>query len=566
MRAELRPFLPFLEGSRRRLLLSVAAAVVQAGLLVVIGLLVRRAFDQNIPDNDVGALALTGAAILGVALASAGLTVWMRNLVLGAVKDAISRLRVALLEKLNALPAAWFDRADAGTLHATVVQDSERLDIVANAVAAQTAPALVIGFGLSLALLVINPLLFGILALSLPVLAVLTRRFEGVVRRRTHTWQLAFDRFSTRVLFAVLARPLIVTQAAEELELEDGRADAVALSEAGRSMAWLHSVYAQLHGAVATLAGVIVLVVGGASVARGTMSIGSLVAFYTLLALLRGQGNAVLTTVPQIISGRESLTRLAAILDAPDQHPYRGSRTPSLNHSLTLQDVDFGYTEGTPVLQHLSLEIERGGWLTLVGPNGSGKTTVAALLLGLYRPWRGSVAADGMPYDDLDMQALRRRIGFVPQRPILFPASIAENIAYGTGTIDMTRVREAAHLATVDEVVDGLARGYQTHVGDGGDLLSGGQRQRIAIARALIREPAVLVLDEPTSSLDRQAMSAVLANLRALAHEPAVLVITHDQSLIDHAERVVELGGEARMWHSEGAGAFRSVGGTELEE
>ena len=545
MTGALRPFLPFLRGSERRLLLSLAAAVVQAGLFVAIGLLVRRAFDQNIPANDVEALALTGAAILGVAFAAAGLSIWMRYLVLSAVKDAISRLRVALLERLNALPAAWFDRTDAGSLHATIVQDSERLDIVANGVAAQAAPALVIGFGLSLALLVINPLLFGILALSLPVLAVLTRRFDGVVRRRTRTWQLTFDRFSTRVLFAVLARPLIVSQAAEEVELEAGRTEAVALSDAGRSMAWLHSVYAQLHGAVATLAGVIVLVVGGASVARGTMSIGSLVSFYTLLALLRAQGNAVLTTAPQVISGRESLVRLAAILEAPDQHPYRGSRTPSLRHSLALRDVDFGYTEGTPVLRRLTLEIERGEWLTLVGPNGSGKTTIAALLLGLYRPWRGSVAADGVPYDELDMQALRRSIGFVPQRPILFPASIAENIAYGTDTVDTARVHEAAQLATVDEFVGGLDRGYRTPVGDGGDLLSGGERQRIAIARALIREPAVLVLDEPTSSLDQQAMSRVLANLRALAHEPAVLVITHDQALIENAERVVDLGADA---------------------
>ena len=559
----LRPFLPFLRGSQRRLLLSLVAALVQAGLLVVIGLLVRRAFDQNIPDNDVGALALTGAAILGVALAAASLTVWMRYLVLGAVKDAISRLRVALLEKLNALPTAWFDRADGGSLHATIVQDSERLDVVANSVAAQAAPALVIGFGLSLALLVINPLLFGILALSLPVLAVLTRRFDGVVRRRTRTWQLSFDRFSTRVLFAILARPLIVTQAAEEIELEEGRTEAVALSDAGRSMAWLHSVYAQLHGAVATFAGVIVLVVGGASVARGTMSIGSLVAFYTLLALLRAQGNAVLTTIPQVISGRESLARLAAILDAPDRHPYHGSRTPSLHHSLALRNVDFGYTDDAPVLQDLSFELERGEWLTLVGPNGSGKTTVAALLLGLYRPWRGSVAADGVPYDELDLQALRRRIGFVPQRPILFPASIAENIAYGTGTVDAARVHEAAELATVDEFVDGLDHGYRTPVGDGGDLLSGGERQRIAIARALLREPAVLVLDEPTSSLDRHAMAQVLSNLRALAHEPAVLVITHDQALIDGAERVVELGGDASGWRSQGAGAFRPVGGAE---
>jgi ABC-type multidrug transport system fused ATPase/permease subunit len=542
MKAALRVLAPHVRGSRRLLLASLAAALAQAGLLVAIGLLVRRAFDREIPGNHVGALVVTGALLLCVALASGALAVWTRYLVLRAVKDAISRLRIALLERLNTLPASWFDRADAGTVHATVVQDTERLDVVANALAAQLAPALVISAGLSVALLVIDPLLFGILALSIPVLAVLTRRFDRVIRRRTRTWQLAFDRFSKRVLFAVNARPLIAAQAAEEHELEAGAADAVELGRAGRDMAWLYGVYAQLHGAVATLAAVTVLVVGGAAVARGNLSLGSLVSFYTLLALLRGQANGVLATLPQAISGRESLARLAAILDAPDRQPYRGTRKPSLEQSLALRDVHFGYVEGSPVLQGLTLELERGEWLALVGPNGSGKTTAAALLLGLYRPSRGTVEADGVPYDELDLHALRLRIGFVPQRPILFSASIAENIAYGERALDEGRVREAARLATVDELAGRLDDGYEARVGDDGDLLSGGERQRIAIARALLREPAVLVLDEPTSSLDGAAISRVLANLRTLAYRPAVLVITHDETLVDEADRVVSLG------------------------
>ena len=156
-----------------------------------VGLLVRRAFDDAIPDDDVGALVAIGAAILVLALLSAAVAAWTRRLVLGAVKDAIARLRIALLERLNTLPAAWFDRQDAGTLHATVVQDTERLDIIGNAIAAQLVPAAVIGFGLSVALLVINPVLFAILAVALPVLAILTRRFDGVVRRRTRVWQHA---------------------------------------------------------------------------------------------------------------------------------------------------------------------------------------------------------------------------------------------------------------------------------------------------------------------------------------------------------------------------------------
>jgi ABC-type multidrug transport system fused ATPase/permease subunit len=538
----LRSVAPYFEGSRRWLLGSIAVAILQAGLLVVLGLLLRRAFDGAIPDDDVAELVAIGAALLALAFASAGLAVWTRHLVLRAVKDAIARLRIALLERLRTLPAAWYNRTDSGTLHSTVVQDSERLDIVGNALASQMAPALVIGFGLSVALLVIDPFLFAILAVTLPVLAVLNRRFDGVVRRRVQVWQVAFDRFSTRIERFIRARSEIVALGAEEAELEPGRREVVELSEAGRQMAWLSSVYAQLLSSVATVAGVVVLVVGGAAVANGSMSLGSLISFYALVALLRAQGNAVLNAIPQAIAGRESLARLVAILEAPDGEPYRGTRPPSLRRSVALRDVEFGYSEDAPILRGFSLELERGERVALVGPNGSGKTTVAALVLGLYRPWRGSLAADGVSYDELDIRALRRLIGFVPQRPVLFPGTIAANIAYGVHAAGEAPVREAAALATADEFVERLELGYETQVGDDGELLSGGERQRIAIARALVREPDVLILDEPTSSLDRDAMEGVLASLRTLPYEPSVLVISHDTTLIEDADRVVVLG------------------------
>ena len=416
-----RTFSPFLQGSRRWLAASVATAVLQAGLLVLVGLLVRRAFDHSIPEEDVRELALVGLALLALALVAGASAVWTRYLVLRAVKDAVARLRIAVLERLNTLPRAWYDRADAETLHATVVQDTERLDVVATAVASQLAPAVVIGTGLGVALLVIDPLLFAIVAVVLPVLAVLTRRFDGVVRRRTRDWQHAFDRFSARVHLAVRGRPLIAAQAAEDVELDAARNEILDLSDAGRQMAWLHAVYAQLHSAVAALSGVVVLVVGGAAVADGRMSLGSLISFSTLLALLRAQGNTALATIPQAISGRESLARIQEILDAPEREPYRGRRKPTIERSLTLRDVHFGYRSEVPVLRGLSLEVERGEHVTLVGANGAGKTTVVSLVLGLYRPWRGTLEADGVPYDELDVRALRRRIGFVPQRPILLP-------------------------------------------------------------------------------------------------------------------------------------------------
>ena len=278
---------------------------------------------------------------------------------------------------------------------------------------------------------------------------------------------------------------------------------------------------------------------GGAAVARGGLSLGSLVAFYALLALLRGQVGIVLGTAPQVISGTESLDRLRGDSRRAGVRALPGRAKDRLLRSRGTADVRFAYRDGEPVLRGVDLEVTAAGQhVAVVGPNGSGKSTIVALALGFYRPERGAVLADGVPYDELDVRALRRRIGVVPQDPILFPGTIADNIAYGLPGLDMARVQDAARRATADAFIAGLPRGYDTAVGDEGDLLSGGQRQRIAIARALLREPALLILDEPTSGMDRQVVGELLAALSDLPGDPAILLIAHDPAVVDAADRV----------------------------
>jgi ATP-binding cassette subfamily B protein len=316
---------------------------------------------------------------------------------------------------------------------------------------------------------------------------------------------------------------------------------AAELSRAGHAMAWAQAAYSQLNGLVGAATGVAVLVVGGAAVADGRISLGSLVAFYALLALLRGQLGIVLATLPQVVSGTESLDRLEALLDEPAREPYDGSRRIDFDGAVALRDVHFAYREGEPILRGVDLEIAAGERVAIVGANGSGKSTIASLLVGFYRPDAGAALASGVSYDELDMRELRRRIAVVPQDPILFPGTIADNIAYGVPGVDEARLREAARRATADDFITELPRGYETQVGDEGGLLSGGQRQRIAIARALLRDFALLIADEPTSAVDRAVVSVLLAGLRELPGDPAILLIAHDPAVVAEADRVYEL-------------------------
>ncbi len=202
--------------------------------------------------------------------------------------------------------------------------------------------------------------------------------------------------------------------------------------------------------------------------------------------------------------------------------------------------MSFGYGEGT-VLDGLDLRVERGEHVALVGPNGAGKTTTVSLLLGLYRPHRGEVAIDGIPMDQLDLATVRRRVGIVPQDPILFRGTVAENIGYGRQDVDLDEIRRAAEEASVAEFIDELPDGYATRIGDDGVLISGGQRQRIAIARALVGDPIVLILDEPTTFLDKASARSLTERLAA-ARDRTLLIVSHDEAFVAGMDRVVELG------------------------
>ena len=284
-RAAWRDYARLFRGNGRLLALSIATAVAQSLMLVPIGLLVGRAFDQSIPNEDTTELVLIGVAIVGLYFASVALGLWARHIVLRVTKTAITNLREQLIAKLLSLPRAWFDEREAGTLHSTVVQDSERLDRMGNAVAAQLLPAMVVCTALGITLLVLNPLLFVLLLTTGPILLILGRVTGRPVRRATRAWQQAFDRFSSDTHLAVRTITLTKVHAVEEAEHRSRLEPISRLGEAGRRMAWLQTFYSSVLGSVAFLSGVVVLVVGGAAVARGSMTLGDLVSFYAVLAL-----------------------------------------------------------------------------------------------------------------------------------------------------------------------------------------------------------------------------------------------------------------------------------------
>ena len=528
-----------LEGSRRLVLLSVGVAVLQSLSLVPIGLLMRHIFNTVIPHRDKGQLVLLGGVFLALYLIAAGLALFSKHVVLTATKRAIGRLRNELLTAIQTLPRTWLDRADLGTVHATVVEDSERVDVMAQAVLAFVLPSLVVAAALLGSLVFIDLRLVIVLLAVIPVLLVLSRVLRERVQRLVRRFQASSDRFSSRVLRNLRSVTTIRAHVAEDTELRAGAAEIEQLSADGRHVTWLAQAQTTLQGATSAVAGMLVLVLGGLAVIAHDLSIGDLLSFFTVLALVRGQATMAVMFMPQVFLGREALARLERLLALDEAQPYTGTRTIAFRGALAARHVTFGYG-AMPVLRDVTLAIEPGERVALKGPNGMGKSTLVSLVLGLYRPDGGVLLVDGVPYDELDIRALRREIGVLLQDPVLFRGSVRDNVAYGTSASD-DEIAEAVALATADDVVEQLPDGYRTEVGDDGGQLSAGQRQRIALARALIGRPPLLILDEPTSHLDEPTTVRLMENLAALSWDPTILLITHDPLVAAGTSRILEM-------------------------
>jgi len=519
--------------------------VAQAVALVPIALLVRRAFDDAIPAEDVDELIRIGLLILGLYLLSLGLGLIGRYAVLNVTKPAVARVRSELIDHVLWLPRSYFDTTDGSRLHSLIVQDTERLDTMAKYLLAIVIPSLGTGVLLIASLAIIEPLLFVVLLVTVPLLLGVGRLLRGVLRRRTREWQEASDAFSSRALETLRSTTLIKLRTAEESAAEANAAQATELGIAGQRIGWLQQAYGLAQVALGGIAGVVVLVGGGVAVAEGSMSLGDLIAFLAVLALARGQLNWVAAALPDLLTGLAAIERIDAVLENDEREPYsEGGAAIEMTGALAWKDVTFGYSpKEPPVLQEVSLAVEAGETLAILGPTGAGKTTLVLLLLGLYRPWSGAVEVDGRPLDELDVRALRRQTGALLQDGSAMSGSVAESIAFGRPEATRAEIERAAALAAVDEFAEDLPDGYESNVGDDGVRLSAGQRQRIALARALLGRPTLLALDEPTSHLDPDTAERVLDNLAALEPRPTLLLVTHDPLVARRADRLVEVRG-----------------------
>jgi ATP-binding cassette, subfamily B, bacterial len=353
---------------------------------------------------------------------------------------------------------------------------------------------------------------------------------------------------------------LVVASNAQGREVARFRARNAAFVDALMSMQLFSYLSGGMPGLILSASSGAIFLYGGVRVIEGSISVGTFIAFMAYQMRFLPPLQALMGMYANLATVRVSLRRVAEILDEPVEVEERPDAVPleAVRGDVVFEDVTLSFGRGGPVLDRLSFDVRRGETLAIVGPSGSGKSTIADLIVRLLDPDSGTVRVDGTDVSRLRLADLRRHIAVVEQEPCLFHATIAENIRYARPDASDADVAEAARQASLEPFILRLPEQYDTVVGERGLALSAGERQRIAVARALLTNPAVLILDEPTAALDPVNERAVAEGFERVMHGRTTIVITHRSELARRADRVIALDAGAGRPLVEPAEAIRS--------
>jgi ABC-type bacteriocin/lantibiotic exporter with double-glycine peptidase domain len=539
----------------RVLVTSLLVQVFALAVPLLIGLLVDRVVPHR--DNDfLVVLAVGFAALVGFNL----LAVLIRSHLLLELRTRLdAQVTLDFVHHLVSLPYAFFQERSAGDLMLRMNSNATVREILTSGALSTVLDGLLVSLYLVL-LFVASPrmglLVFG-LALLRIILLFVTRRRQRELMTRSLEAQSSSQTYQVQMLAGI---ETLKASASEERAVEHWSNLFIDTLNVSLARGRLQAVIDALLAALAMASPLAILLFGARQVFAGELSLGEMLTLNALAAGFLVPLTQLVTTAFQFQYLDSYLERIDDVMRTPrEQEPGTGRAAGRLRGAIRLEAVSFGYGPAAPlVVRDVSVEIPRGSLVAVVGRSGAGKSTMANLLAGLYRPSEGRILFDGVDLAELDLRSVRSQLGVVPQHPYLFGVSIRANIALADPALPLTRVVDAARLAHIHEDIQSMPLAYDTLLADGGASLSGGQRQRLALARALVTRPAILLLDEATSALDAITENAIqreLAQLRCTR-----IVVAHRLSTIRNADlilvmdegRVVERGTHAELAERDG--------------
>ena len=539
----LQPLFPYMKKHRVGYALGAACVLLQNGIAVLVPLIIGRAIDHLWHGINRHQLLIDSALILGVTCAKGIFLYLNRKIVISISREIEFEMRNDIFRHLESLSYSFYQRTRTGDIMARATNDLNAVRMVLGPAIMYSANTLVFTLAALYFMVHISPWMTLYAFAPFPIVSIVVQYFGRRIHERFERIQAMFSDISARAQENFSAARVIRAYVQEDAEIANF--EAANKEYINRSLK-LVRLMGMLWPTLTTLLGfaiVVVVWVGGREAIQGHIKVGDFVAYLLYMFLLTWPMIALGWVINIFQRGTASLARINEIMqEKPDVVDLAGdgAAAPAIQGEIEFRGLTFAYN-GKPVLHDVNLRIPAGSSLAVVGPTGSGKSTLVSLIPRIYDAPRGSVLLDGRPITDFPLHAVRRSIGFVPQETFLFSDTVQENIAFGTEQTDAEAVRQAAAGASIAADIEDFPEQYATMVGERGITLSGGQKQRTAIARAIIRNPRILILDDALSSVDTQTEDKILSHLSEVMRGRTTIFISHRVSTVRNADRIAVL-------------------------
>ncbi|MCX7949296.1 MAG: ABC transporter ATP-binding protein/permease [Treponemataceae bacterium] len=460
-----------------------------------------------------------------------------------SVREIEGSLRLSLVRKLQQLSFSFHDRYHSGAIQSKVLRDVESIRNLIMLSMNSLLPALVTFLFALWMTLSKQPLLTLVFVVSMPIAVLVIKVFRGKMRETNAILRQDMEKMNEHLTEMIEMIPVTRAHGLERMEIAKLEKQFSVIQVNGVKLDVVSAVFGAINWVIFQLLQVLCLAVTIPFALQGKISVGDVVLFQGLYGAVLNAVSTILNVYPELERGVEAINSIGEILEDPEVEENEGKLVVrNVQGNIDFKNVYFSYPGTTEhAIEDFTLSITAGQSVAFVGASGSGKSTLMQLVLGLRRPGKGAIFLDGQDLSTLDMRTVRHHVSVVPQSVILFSGTIRENITYGLKEFSEEQLIEAARMANALEFIEQLPKGFDTPIGEYGSRLSGGQRQRIAIARALIRNPRILILDEATSALDvaseRQVQIAIEQSMRGRT----TLIVAHRLSTIRHADLVVVL-------------------------
>lgn len=457
-----------------------------------------------------------------------------------AIRNVEAGVRCSLVKKLQELSIGYHKEMKSGKLQSKIMRDVEAIETLSTQMFTGVLGIIV---NISVAVVVVimkSWVVFLFFLLSIPVAAFTVNAFRGKMRERNKEFRQEMEETSAKVMEMVEMIPITRAHALEEEEVKKMDYQLSQVAKRGYRLDIIQSIFGGVSWTTLQVFQMACLAFTGYLAYKGTITVGDVVLYQTYFATIVNQVNGLVNMIPIMTKGFESVNSIGEVLLAHDVEDNDGkAEVNDVKGEFVFSDVSFKYKDDDKqILSRLNLTIKAGETLALVGESGSGKTTILNMIMGFYKADSGKVFLDGQDISMIDMRSVRKHLAVVPQNTILFSGTIRDNITYGLPDITDEKIDEVIRAVNLQDMISKLPDGLDTMLGEHGDTLSGGQKQRISIARALIRDPKIIVLDEATSALDSISEKHIQSAIANLAKGRTMIVVAHRLSTIRDADRI----------------------------